>query len=425
MNSLNDTASYACAIQSMRTSDAASFPLHLNPNGGNVTVRQNTDMGYALGVNGIMYSNTSSRAPIFYDSNDTTYYIDPATFTNVYGGIQNSGAHGNSQIINKLLSGNNGAGTGEVRLQMWCSEPGITWDWAGFGYNVTNDGGANGFGRINTGFGQAYMRMGTGGQWYFYTTNTSGTRYTHIYLSPNNGVETYGILYNDTSMRAPLFYDSNNTAYYTDPASTSALNVLTLAGNLTMNGAGNSTSIIFGDATKQINVEGYWMMFKGHQNEGFRWQTSDGSTYTTRMQLTSSALTTTGSFTASGNVTAYSDERLKKNWVVLPSNFIEHLAKVKSGTYTRIDSDERQVGVSAQGLQEFLEEAVMTNDDGMLSVNYGGAALASAVELAKEVVNLKELSTKQQTQIEDQSSEISELKSMINMLVDKINKLVD
>jgi hypothetical protein len=96
-----------------------------------------------------------------------------------------------------------------------------------------------------------------------------------------------------------------------------------------------------------------------------------------------------GNLTMAGNVTAYSDERLKKDWAVLPSNFIEHLAKVKSGTYTRIDSEERQVGVSAQGLQEFLEEAVQTDAAGMLSVNYGGAALASAVELAKEVVDLR------------------------------------
>jgi hypothetical protein len=132
-----------------------------------------------------------------------------------------------------------------------------------------------------------------------------------------------------------------------------------------------------------------------------------------------------GNLTMAGNVTAYSDERLKKDWASLPKNFIQSLAQVKSGTYTRIDSEERQVGVSAQGLQKFLEEAVQTDNDGMLSVNYGGAALASAVELAKEVVNLKELSTKQQTQIENQSSEISELKSMINMLVDKVNKLVD
>jgi hypothetical protein len=144
------------------------------------------------------------------------------------------------------------------------------------------------------------------------------------------------------------------------------------------------------------------------------------SASTNRLQMDMS-----GNLTMAGNVTAYSDERLKKDWTSLPKNFIQSLAQVKSGTYTRIDSEERQVGVSAQGLQKFLEEAVQTDNDGMLSVNYGGAALASAVELAKEVVNLKELSTKQQTQIEDQNTEISELKSMINMLVDKVNKLVD
>jgi hypothetical protein len=77
-------------------------------------------------------------------------------------------------------------------------------------------------------------------------------------------------------------------------ASTST--AISLSGNLTMTGAGNSTSVIFGDTSKRINVEGYWMMFKGHENEGFRWQTAgqDGVTYTTRMQLTSSALTVNG-----------------------------------------------------------------------------------------------------------------------------------
>jgi hypothetical protein len=97
-----------------------------------------------------------------------------------------------------------------------------------------------------------------------------------------------------------------------------------------------------------------------------------------------------GNLTMAGNVTAYSDERLKKDWANLPSDFIECLAKVKSGTYTRIDSEERQVGVSAQGLQKFIGEAVQTDNSGMLSVNYGGAALASAVELAKYTVALEQ-----------------------------------
>jgi hypothetical protein len=79
----------------------------------------------------------------------------------------------------------------------------------------------------------------------------------------------------------------------------------TMSGNLTMSGAGDSRSIIFGDSSKQINVEGYWMMFKGHENEGFRWQTAgqDGVTYTTRMQLTTSGLTVNGNTVIhSGNI---------------------------------------------------------------------------------------------------------------------------
>jgi dTDP-4-dehydrorhamnose reductase len=106
-----------------------------------------------------------------------------------------------------------------------------------------------------------------------------------------------------------------------------------------------------------------------------------------------------------GNVTAYSDERLKKDWETLPTNFVEELAKIKSGTYTRIDSGERQLGVGAQSLQAILKEAVSEKEE-YLGVHYGNTAMVSAVELAKEVVKLKELSTKQQKQIEDQNKRI-------------------
>jgi hypothetical protein len=99
------------------------------------------------------------------------------------------------------------------------------------------------------------------------------------------------------------------------------------------------------------------------------------------------------SIKASSNVTAYSDERLKKDWADLPKNYVAQLAKVKVGTYTRIDGEKlRQVGVSAQSLKPLLPEAVIeaTDDFKTLSVAYGNAAMASAVELAKEVVSLKE-----------------------------------
>jgi hypothetical protein len=91
---------------------------------------------------------------------------------------------------------------------------------------------------------------------------------------------------------------------------------------------------------------------------------------------------------SSTTVAGSSDERLKTNWRSLPNNFIEELAQVKAGIYDRTDHDVpiTQVGVTAQSLQAVLPDAVISDDDGMLSVAYGNAALVSAIELAKRVV---------------------------------------
>lgn len=96
-----------------------------------------------------------------------------------------------------------------------------------------------------------------------------------------------------------------------------------------------------------------------------------------------------GNMTAQGNVTAYSDERLKTDWLDMKPSFVEQLAQVRSGTYTRIDNGLRQTGVGAQSLQSMWPEAVVENENGMLSVAYGQAALAACVELAREVVELR------------------------------------
>jgi hypothetical protein len=93
--------------------------------------------------------------------------------------------------------------------------------------------------------------------------------------------------------------------------------------------------------------------------------------------------------TSSGDVTAYSDERLKKNWRSVDDNFIENLSGVKSGIYERIDIEGKlQAGVSAQSLQKVLPEAVVEASDSF-AVNYGNAALVAAVELSKRVLELE------------------------------------
>lgn len=102
---------------------------------------------------------------------------------------------------------------------------------------------------------------------------------------------------------------------------------------------------------------------------------------------------------AAGNVTAYSDEKLKKNWRDLPADFIERLARVKYGIYDRIDEEGlTQVGVSAQSLRNAMPHAVMKGLDDTLTVAYGNAALTAAIALSQRVV--------------DQEARISELERL-------------
>lgn len=93
--------------------------------------------------------------------------------------------------------------------------------------------------------------------------------------------------------------------------------------------------------------------------------------------------------TCGGTVTANSDESLKTNWRDLPADFVAQLAKVKHGTYDRVDLELTQDGVSAQSLQSLLPNSVLKGEDGKLSVAYGNAALVAAIKLAERVVELE------------------------------------
>ena len=99
-------------------------------------------------------------------------------------------------------------------------------------------------------------------------------------------------------------------------------------------------------------------------------------------------MTVDGAIVATGDVTAFSDERLKTNWRDLSPTFLEDLAGLKMGIYDRKDTGETQVGVGAQGLQQFLPQAVR-DANGFLTVSYGQAALASCVALAREIMAIK------------------------------------
>jgi hypothetical protein len=174
----------------------------------------------------------------------------------------------------------------------------------------------------------------------------------------------------------------------------------TITGNLTVS-SGNTTGngIILADDGDIVDLnDAYCSMRFSYGVRVFSANRGGSAVHT---------LHSNGTFTASGNVTAYSDERLKTDWTPVPENFVERLAKVKSGTYTRLDNNKRQAGSSAQDWQQLLPEVVTEtdNEDKTLSLAYGNAALVSAVELAKEVIDLR--------------AQVTELRALIITLINK------
>ena len=104
-----------------------------------------------------------------------------------------------------------------------------------------------------------------------------------------------------------------------------------------------------------------------------------------RLATTTSGVSVTGSMTASGNVTAYSDIRLKENIEVIP-NAIEKVKQIRGVTFTRNDQEDkeaRHTGVIAQEVEKVLPEVVSENNEGVKNVAYGNI-VGLLIEAMKE-----------------------------------------
>jgi hypothetical protein len=97
-----------------------------------------------------------------------------------------------------------------------------------------------------------------------------------------------------------------------------------------------------------------------------------------------------GNIEASGNITAYSDRRIKTNLEVIP-NALDKVQALTGYTFDRTDLDlPRQTGLIAQDVQAVLPEAVTNGDT--LALNYGammGLMVEAIKELRAEVAALK------------------------------------
>ena len=99
----------------------------------------------------------------------------------------------------------------------------------------------------------------------------------------------------------------------------------------------------------------------------------------------------TGTFTASGDICAYSDASLKTN-VQAIDGALGKVEAVRGVTFDRIADGSTSVGVIAQELEAVLPEAVQTDENGVKMVAYGnvtGLLIEAVKELSAEVKALK------------------------------------
>ena len=196
---------------------------------------QDRPFGWTVGgIQGVMTIDTSGnvqalsshRAPIFYDSNNTSYYIDPASTSNLVRLDLNTGDgeiiisptgwRSTDRAAIKIRSKANTPAEIDLRRTESGREPG--WHFSARG---STEGGA-----LNL---------------YKFDQNNSGVADTSSFVI-RYVFNTNGSFVAAGDMRAPIFYDSDNTAYYVDPASTSNLVGLTVANTISGNISGNAAT---------------------------------------------------------------------------------------------------------------------------------------------------------------------------------------
>jgi hypothetical protein len=406
-----------------------------HPNAGGTAGNLNThgalileNGGFLAALSGSIRSRDDMRTPIFYDSNNTGYYVDPDSTSYLYnltlagGGyfqpnnwIQLNGSYGLywPNHYGAHLHANDLSTYTQIAIRGGKNSYGGIYDqYSGVNIGMYDSSGNGGLFREGSGRWYQYYHVGNDCTGF----GTSSTDSAYNIYAPKG-------IYSGGRVDGTIFYDSNDTSYYLDPASGGVS--LRIGGAIQGNHTGwtgemNKIQWHSGHMYFQNTSDGLWIFRNSNGAEPYvlnangsgtasgSWRApifydSNDTAFYLDPNTTGTSLNVAGAIVAGGNITAFSDETLKADWTNLPSNYVEQLANLLSGTFTRKDTGQRQAGVGAQSLQKFLPEVVV--GDTTLSVAYGNAALVSAVELAKRVV--------------EQDNRIAKLEALVAQLLAK------
>lgn len=340
------------------------------------------------GGTGTYQTSGDFRAPIFYDSNNTGYYVDPAS-TSVLNGL----------TLASYSFANNG-------FQAFKNIGTTTPSWPDANHTL---------GLRNSDAGHLVLNFHRAG----YTSNN--LVYDGSFFSFDLSTKS------SADFRAPIFYDSDNTGYYIDPASTSQLNHLNIV-NIPNNfsifggyGSGSGPGLAFENKTTFARMA-FWGLDFYEWDAGIVGGINNGYIYANtsfRAPIFYDANNTTYYFDGSstgdsircaGDIVAYySDERLKDKKGNI-ENALEKVLSLNGFYYTPNDKAQElgykykeEVGVSAQEVEEVLPQIIK---DAPIGQGYKTLDYGKLTPLLIEA-------------IKEQQKQIEELKELVNKLITK------
>ena len=169
-------------------------------------------------------------------------------------------------------------------------------------------------------------------------------------------------------------------------------------GDITFNGGAGAITLTAGS-----DIRGNHGTWTGESNK-IQWHSNHlymatASNHYFRSSSGSTRLTvdSSGNLTASGNVTAYSDERLKKDIVTI-DNSIDKIKAMRGVYYKEIETDRLRTGVIAQEVEKVLPEVVMDVEE--TNPETGETTSTKSVDYGNMVGLLIEAIKEQQDEIE-------------------------
>ena len=385
---------------------------------------------HTMQIDGTFKSQGSMQAPIFYDLNDTSYYVNPAT-TSALKGVT---IYGSSNTVGSQL---------KVYSTTTHNYP-----------QIYSNGALEAMWNYKNNSAEWYVGLRT-------TTQLVGTAGFHFYNTTSaqtvGGWDVSGNSYSIVSSRAPIFYDSNNTGYYLNPASTSNLNALTTAGAITSTGIiqsnasvrapifydsndtnsyfeanrivmrGTDPTVIMRDTASRSAMmhvnSGRWYLLGGAVDSsswsqvGGAWPlyielTNNNAYFGGIVQSTTSSRgpvfydsantafyldpnNTGTSLNVAGDVVGYSSSDIRYKDNVKPiENALDKIDKIKGYTFewnelSHKQTGKKDIGVIAQEVEEILPEIIDTRSDGYKAVDYPKltALLIQSVKEQQIIIN--------------------------------------